>query len=117
MSPHRLLRYGDGDAPPERPEIVARVDAPGLNLSAVVVTLSFGVTGADYGGEVRMRYDAVRRVFVHRLPSVTRTAVGEVAQGIWLSVQAAYPFVRVDWVQPPTSGWIPLASWCTVLSN
>lgn len=39
-----------------------------------------------------------------------------VPAGLWLSVQAAYPSVRVDWVPPSTRGWIPISGRCTVYS-
>lgn len=103
--------------PPERPEVVVLVDAPGLDLAATVVTLSYEVFGTDYQGEVRMRYDPARKLFVHRLPPVTAAAVGETANGVSLSVQAAHPSVRPTWVPPPTPGWIPIGGRCIVVEN
>lgn len=93
------------------------MDAPGLDLAATVVTLSYEVFGTDYQGEVRMRYDPARKLFVHRLPPVTAAAVGETANGVSLSVQAAHPSVRPTWVPPPTPGWIPIGGRCIVVEN
>ncbi|MCL7459650.1 hypothetical protein M8I35_20965 [Micromonospora sp. MSM11] len=102
---------------PERPEVVAQVDAQDLDLDAVVVTLSYGVFGTDYQGEVRMRYDSTRRVFVHRLPPATWPADSKAASGISLSVQAEYPSLRLSWMPPPTRGWIATAGRCAVVEN
>jgi hypothetical protein len=98
--------------PPERPEVVVRLDETGPDPAAIVVTLSYGVSATDYQGEVQMRYDPDRKVFTHRLPPVTRTAAGERAHGIWLSAQAENPSIRPNWVPPPTRGWIAFASRC-----
>ncbi|MFI7430763.1 hypothetical protein ACIBPB_27585 [Micromonospora sp. NPDC049836] len=103
--------------PPERPEVVVRLEKPGPDLAAIVVTLSYEVSATDYQGEVRMRYDPDRKVFTHRLPPVTRTAVGERADGIWLSAQAENRSIRPNWVPPPTRGWIAIAGVCTVIGN
>ncbi|MEU8301390.1 hypothetical protein AB0C04_29395 [Micromonospora sp. NPDC048909] len=114
-TPDRVDRFScSPPVPPERPEVVVRVDGPGLELAAVVVTLSYGASGAEYQGEVRMRYDKTRKAFTHRLPPVSRAAFGERAHGIWLSVQAANTSIQ-PWVPPPTSGWIALAGRCTVV--
>ncbi|MEV4540595.1 hypothetical protein [Micromonospora echinaurantiaca] len=103
--------------PPERPEVIVRVDAPGLDVAASVVTLSYWVSGSEYRGEVRMRYDRARKAFVDRLPPVTGAAFGPTAHGITLYADAAHPAVQPGTAPPPTRGWIALKGRCFSLRN
>ncbi|GFJ83550.1 hypothetical protein Phou_077300 [Phytohabitans houttuyneae] len=99
--------------PPERPEIVVKVDAGGHSRDLFSVRLMYGVGGSSrYGGEVRMAYDASREAFVYRLPAVTRDKVGGEARSISLSAVIEAGSSYLGLLEPPTTAYISFASYC-----
>jgi hypothetical protein len=103
--------------PPEQPEVIAEVEDPDDSAASIIVRLTYGVGGASsYQGEARMTYDPGRRVFVHRLPAVTRQAVGAQARSIGLSVVARNASDPGN-PTPPVTGFILIASYCLNPSN
>jgi hypothetical protein len=98
-------------SPPERPEVIAQVDL-GSDPTTVVVELSYGAGGTGYQGDVRMVYDAGRKVFTFRLPAVTRDALGGTrTPSIGLAVTARNGSgAGAD--RRPVSALIRIASYC-----
>jgi hypothetical protein len=92
--------------PPERPEVIVKVDDPDDPVETLEVRLQYS-SGTSYQGDVRMRFNAKRQAFVYTLPPVTRAAVGNDARNIMIAVHlpsAALP--------PPPTHWIQFKGYC-----
>ena len=63
-----------------------------------------------------MTYDPSRKVFVHRMPPVTREAIGARERSIRLSVTATNPAAGPNPAQP-VSAYIFIAGYCTHIGN
>jgi hypothetical protein len=78
--------------PPERPEITISLEVPDESIDPSQVWLQYH-SSDTHRGEVRMRFDAKRQVFVATLPPVTRVAVGDKARDISVNVRVP-PSIR-----------------------
>ncbi|MEJ3744932.1 hypothetical protein WEI85_16750 [Actinomycetes bacterium KLBMP 9797] len=92
--------------PPERPEVIVKVDDPDDPVDALEVRLQYS-SGTSFQGDVRMRFDAKRGAFVYTLPAVTRAAVGDDARNIMIAVR-----LPSSALSPPLIDWIQFKAYC-----